>query len=396
MEANLKALSRWAAAAVLIALFIVTSRLIPAEQTAPLTLARPGVAHRGWGRAPNGQPAEIYLLRNARGMEARITTYGATIISLSVPDRAGRMDDIVLGFDTIEGYLSRAYLRDSPYFGAVIGRYTNRISNGRFQLDGKLISLAINNPPNQLHGGKRGFDKVVWEAKAGGGPEADLQLTYESKDGEEGFPGNLRVTVVYTLTEEALKIDYNATTDRDTVVNLTNHSYFNLKGAGEGDILGHQLQLNADQFTPVDAALIPTGELRSVKATPFDFTKPSSIGARINVNDEQLIFGKGYDQNFVLSGTEGTLRLAALLQEPTKGRRLEVWTTEPGIQFYTGNFLRGDLVGIGGKPYIFRGGLCLETQHFPDSPNHPEFPSTTLKAGETYTSHTIFRFGVDD
>ena len=392
----MKALSRWAAVAVLIALFLVASRLIPAEQTAPLTLARPGVAHRGWGRAPNGQPAEIYLLRNAKGMEARITTYGATIISLSVPDRAGHMDDVVLGFDTIEGYLSRAYLRDSPYFGAVIGRYANRISNGRFQLDGKLISLAINNRPNQLHGGIKGFDKVVWEGKAGGGPEADLQLTYESKDGEEGFPGNLRVTVVYTLTEDALKIDYNATTDRDTVVNLTNHSYFNLKGAGEGDILGHQLQLNADQFTPVDAALIPTGELRSVKATPFDFTKPSSIGARIKVNDEQLIFGKGYDQNFVLSGAEGTLRLAALLQEPTTGRRLEVWTTEPGIQFYTGNFLRGDLVGIGGKPYIFRGGLCLETQHFPDSPNHPEFPSTTLKAGETYTSHTIFRFGVDD
>ena len=392
----MKALSRWVAVAVLIALFLVASRLIPAEQTAPLTLARPGVAHRGWGRAPNGQPAEIYLLRNAKGMEARITTYGATIISLSVPDRAGHMDDVVLGFDTIEGYLSRAYLRDSPYFGAVIGRYANRISNGRFQLDGKLISLAINNRPNQLHGGIKGFDKVVWEGKAGGGPEADLQLTYESKDGEEGFPGNLRVTVVYTLTEDALKIDYNATTDRDTVVNLTNHSYFNLKGAGEGDILGHQLQLNADQFTPVDAALIPTGELRSVKATPFDFTKPSSIGARIKVNDEQLIFGKGYDQNFVLSGAEGTLRLAALLQEPTTGRRLEVWTTEPGIQFYTGNFLRGDLVGIGGKPYIFRGGLCLETQHFPDLPNHPEFPSTTLKAGETYTSHTIFRFGVDD
>lgn len=392
----MKALSRWAAAAVLIALFLVASRLIPAERTAPLTLSRPGVAHRGWGLAPNGQPAEIYLLRNAKGMEARITTYGATIISLSVPDRAGHMDDVVLGFDTIEGYLSRAYLRDSPYFGAVIGRYANRISNGRFQLDGKLISLAINNPPNQLHGGIKGFDKVVWQAKVGGGPQANLQLTYESKDGEEGFPGNLRVTVVYTLTKDALKIDYNATTDRDTVVNLTNHAYFNLKGAGEGDILGHQLKLNADQFTPVDAALIPTGELRSVKATPFDFTEPSSIGARIKVNDEQLIFGKGYDHNFVLSGAEGALRLAALLQEPTTGRRLEVWTTEPGIQFYTGNFLRGDLVGIGGKPYIFRGGLCLETQHYPDLPNHPEFPSTALKAGETYTSHTIFRFGVDD
>jgi aldose 1-epimerase len=344
---------------------------------------------------PIGQRAEIYSLRNSKGMEARIATYGATIVSLTAPDRAGRLANIVLGFDSVGGYLSRAYLRESPYFGAVIGRYANRISNARFPLNGTMISLTVNNRPNQLHGGITGFDKVVWEGEASGDAGRSLQLTYQSKDGEEGFPGNLSVTVVYTLTEDALTIDYTATADRDTVVNLTNHSYFNLKGAGEGDILGHELQLNADQFTPVDAALIPTGELRSVRGTPFDFTRPTTIGARIEAKDEQLIFGKGYDHNFVLTGADGTLRLAARVYEPTTGRRLEVWTTEPGVQFYTGNFLRGDLVGNGGKPYRFRGGLCLETQHFPDSPNHAEFPSTTLKAGGTYMSHTVYRFGTD-
>jgi aldose 1-epimerase len=392
---TMEALSRRTAAALLITLLLPASRSIPAEQTAPSKLVQPSFSHQSWGHTPDGSPVEIYSLRNAKGMEVRVTTYGAAIVSLTTPDRDGHMADVVLGFDSIEGYTSRAYLRESPYFGAVIGRYANRINKGRFQLNGKLLSLTINNRPNHLHGGIKGFDKVVWEGRASGDAEPSLQLTYESKDGEEGYPGNLRLTVVYTLTDDALKIEYNAIADRDTVVNFTNHSYFNLKGAGEGDILGHELQLNADQFTRVDATLIPTGELRSVKGTPFDFTQPTMIGARIEAKDEQLIFGKGYDQNFVLTGSDGTLRQAARVHEPTTGRSLEVWTTEPGIQFYTGNFLRGDLVGKGGKPYIFRGGLCLETQHFPDSPNHTEFPSTTLKGGGTYTSQTVFRFSVD-
>jgi aldose 1-epimerase len=347
-----------------------------------------------WGRTPDGVPVEIYTLRNARGMEARITNYGATILGLTAPDRSGHLDDVVLGFDSIGGYTSRAYLRDSPYFGAVIGRYANRIKNGRFALNGSMMSLSINNRPNHLHGGVRGFDKVVWEGKPSG--NANLQLSHESEHGEEGYPGNLRVTVNYTLTDEALEIEYNARTDRDTIVNLTNHSYFNLKGAGEGDVLGHELQLNADRFTSVDANLIPTGELRSVKGTPFDFTNPVTIGARIEESDEQLIFGKGYDQNFILTKADKTLGLAARVHEPTTGRILEVWTTEPGIQVYTGNFLRGDLVGKEGKPYVRRGGLCLETQHFPDSPNHAEFPSTILKADETFMSRTIFRFTADE
>jgi len=391
----MKALSRRTAAALLFALLMPASRSIPAEKTAPLNAVQPNISHQSWGHTPDGSPVEIYSLRNANGMEVRVTTYGAIVVGLTVPDRNGHLADVVLGFDSIEGYTSRAYLRESPYFGAVIGRYANRINKGRFQLNGKLYSLAINNRPNHLHGGIKGFDKVVWEARASGDAQPSLQLTYESKDGEEGYPGNLHLTVAYTLTDDALKIEYSAIADQDTVVNLTNHSYFNLKGAGEGDILGHELQLNADQFTPVDAALIPTGELRSVKGTPFDFTQPTMIGARIEVTDEQLIFGKGYDQNFVLNGTNGTLRLAARVHEPTTGRGLEVWTTEPGIQIYTGNFLRGDLVGKGGKTYNFRGGLCLETQHFPDAPNHPGFPSTTLKADATFASQTIFRFRVD-
>jgi aldose 1-epimerase len=392
----MRALSRWAVVALSIALWLPASRSIHGEQIGPSAPVQAGLTQQDWGHTPDGRPVEVYSLRNAKGMEARIATYGATIISLTAPDRTGHLADVVLGFDTIEDYVSRAYLRESPYFGAVIGRYANRISKGRFQLNGKQISLTINNRPNQLHGGIKGFDKVVWEGKANNGAEPSVHLAYESKDGDEGFPGNLRVTVVYTLTDDALKIDYSAIADQDTVVNLTNHSYFNLKGAGESDILAHELQLYADQFTPTDATLIPTGELRSVKGTPFDFTQPTPIGARIEEKDEQLIVGKGYDQNFSLRGADGTLRLAARVREPATGRRLEVWTTEPGIQFYTGNFLRGDLANSGGKPYVFRGGLCLETQHFPDSPNHPEFPSTMLKAGETYTSQTVFRLGVDD
>jgi aldose 1-epimerase len=381
------------ATALLLASLFFHSDTNPAAQQAKQhgKLSAPDLA---WGRTPDGVPVESYTLRNAKGMEARITNYGATIVGLTAPDRSGHFDDVVLGFDSIGGYTSRAYLRESPYFGAVIGRYANRIKNGRLALNGGMISLSINNRPNHLHGGVRGFDKVVWEGKPSG--NASLQLSYESKHEEEGYPGNLRVTVNYTLTDEALEIEYNARTDQDTILNLTNHSYFNLKGAGEGDVLGHELQLNADRFTSVDANLIPTGELRSVKGTPFDFTNPVAIGARIEKSDEQLIFGKGYDQNFILTKADKALGLAARVHEPTSGRILEVWTTEPGIQVYTGNFLRGDLVGKDGKPYVRRGGLCLETQHFPDSPNHPEFPSTTLRADETFTSRTIFRFSADE
>ena len=337
----------------------------------------------------------MYTLRNGKGMEARIITYGATLVSLTAPDRNGRMADVVLGFDSIKGYTSRAYLRASPYFGATIGRYANRISGGRFLLNGKVVSLSVNNPPNHLHGGFSGFDKAIWGAKAGTNEEPSLQLNYESKDGEEGYPGNLKVRVIYTLRDDALDIVYQANTDRDTIVNLTNHSYFNLKGAGEGDILDHELQLNADRFTPVNEAMIPTGELRPTDDTPFDFKEPVRIAARMSTKDEQLIFGKGYDHNFVLTDQHALLKWAARVREPTTGRTLEVWTTEPGLQVYTGNFLRGDLVGKHGKRYGVRGGLCLETQHFPDSPNHNEFPSTVLSSGETYTSHTIFRLGVD-
>ena len=296
---------------------------------------------------------------------------------------------------SIEGYTSRAYLRASPYFGATIGRYANRIAGGRFFLNGKAVSLTVNNPPNHLHGGFSGFDKAVWEAKAGTKDEPSLQLDYESKDGEEGYPGKMNVTVIYTLKDDALDILYQATTDQDTIVNLTNHSYFNLKGAGEGDILNHELQINADRFTPINEALVPTGELRPTDDTPFDFKKPMRIGVRISAKEEQLSFGRGYDHNFVLIGPHALLKWAARVREPSTGRTLEIWTTEPGLQVYTGNFLRGDLVGKKGKTYGLRGGLCLETQHFPDSPNRNEFPSTVLSAGGKYTSHTIFRFGVE-
>jgi aldose 1-epimerase len=375
---------------VLTALALQTTSPEPVE---PPTMIAPGMFRVAWGRTSNGEAVELYSLRNQKGMEARISTYGATIVGLTAPDRDGRMANVVLGFRSLEGYTSRAYLRESPYFGALIGRYANRINKGRFTINGKTISLGINNQPNHLHGGIRGFDKAVWKAKVNeGADKPNVELTYESKDGEEGYPGNLRVTATYILTEDALEIGYNAVTDQDTIVNLTNHSYFNLKGAGEGDVLEHELQLYADKFTPVDATLIPTGEMRSVQGTPFDFTQPTTIGARIDAKDDQLVLAKGYDENFVLNNADGTLRLSAHLLEPKSGRYLEVWTTEPGIQLYTGNFLRGDLSGENGKIFVFRGGVCLETQHFPDSPNHADFPSTLLKQGQTFSSHTVYRF----
>ncbi|MBI4581023.1 MAG: galactose mutarotase [Planctomycetes bacterium] len=345
-----------------------------------------------WGTV-DGQQVLLYHLSNANGMTADISNYGGIVTRLVVPDRNGRLDDVVLGYDKLADYL-----KATPYFGAIVGRYGNRIAKGRFTLDGVEYKLATNNNENHLHGGLKGFDKVVW-AVAGEGVDAKgvrLTLTYASKDGEEGYPGNLKATVVYTLTHNnELKIDYEATTDKATPINLTHHGYWNLAGAGNGDILGHELMLNADRFTPVDATLITTGELRAVKGTPFDFTTPTAIGARVNQDDEQLKFGKGYDHNFVLNKTGSGMTLAARVFESTSGRVMEVYTTEPGIQFYCGNFLDGSNVGKDGKVYHHRYGFCLETQHFPDSPNkqdNPQFPSAILGPGQTYEHHTVYKF----
>jgi aldose 1-epimerase len=338
----------------------------------------------------NNTPVEIYTLTNANGLEMRVTNYGGIITSLKVPDRSGHVDDIVLGFDTIEGYL-----KDPPYFGALIGRYGNRIAKGQFTLDGKTYRLATNNGPNHLHGGVKGFDKVLWNAMpADGADGVSVTLTRTSPDGEEGYPGNLQVSVRYMLTDKnELAIDYRATTDRPTPVNLTQHSYFNLAADG-GDILGHELMLNANRYTPVDDTLIPTGELAAVEGTPFDFRKATAIGARIGTDNLQLKNGKGYDHNWVLNRTGPGLERAATVFEPKSGRTLEVATTEPGIQLYSGNFLDGTITGTGGRVYKLRSGLCLETQHFPDSPNHPKFPSTIVKPGQTYASRTVLTFGV--
>lgn len=336
-----------------------------------------------WGRTPDGASVELYTLTNAKGSEARIATYGGTVVSLKVPDRSGVMGDVVAGFDSLEGYL-----KPPPYFGAIIGRYGNRIGNAHFSLNGMQYTLARNDGENHLHGGVRGFDKRVWTARLLS-PQS-LELSYVSKDGEEGYPGNLSATVTYTLTDaNELKIEYSATTDKDTVVNLTNHSYFNL--AGEGDILGHQVVMNADRFTPVDKGLIPTGQLRSVAGTPFDFRTVKTIGERIEQKDDQLMLGHGYDHNFVLNRSGSGLDLAAKVTDPKSGRVLEVLTTEPGLQFYTGNFLDGTLEGKG-KTYTRRSAFCMETQHFPDSPNKPNFPSTVLKPGGTYRTTTVYRF----
>ena len=337
-----------------------------------------------FGKMPDGTPVEVYTLSNAHGMEVRITTYGGAVVSLTAPDRNGKFADVVLGMDNLDGYR-----RQPNFFGALIGRYGNRIGHGKFSLEGKTYELPRNDNGNTLHGGPQGFDKRVWQAREVPG---GLELTYVSKDGEEGFPGTLTAKVVYSVTDRnELKIDYTATTDKPTVVNLTNHSYFNLAGAGEGDILQHEVTLYADRFTPVDAGLIPTGELRPVKGTPFDFTKAMAIGARIDQNDEQLKFGKGYDHNWVLNKANGGLTKAAEVYEAKSGRMMEVMTTEPGLQFYTGNFLDG-IHGKGGKAYVRRGAFCMETQHYPDSPNKPAFPSTELKPGETYHTTTVYRF----
>jgi aldose 1-epimerase len=341
-----------------------------------------------WGKGPDGQSVERYTLKNAKGTEASIITYGGIVQALKTADRAGQFTDIVLGFDSLEGYL-----KGHPYFGALIGRYGNRIAKGRFKLNGVEYKLATNNGANALHGGLRGFDKRVWRAREVEGNAQALELTYVSKDGEEGYPGTLTARVVYTLTDNnELKLEYTATTEKDTVVNLTNHSYFNLKGAGQGDILDHKVTINADRFTPVDEGLIPTGELKPVAGTPFDFRTPAAIGSRISAPDEQLKLGRGYDHNFVLNGAQGALSFAARVMEETTGRVMEVHTTEPGLQFYTGNFLDGTITGKNGVVYKHRYGFCMETQHFPDSPNKPQFPSTVLKPDGTYRSTTVYRF----
>ena len=337
----------------------------------------------------NAQKIESFTLKNRRGMEVKIINFGGTVTSIKVPDRNGKFADVVLGFENPDDYL-----KPHPSFGTAVGRFANRIAKGRFTLNGVEYKLAVNNGENHLHGGIKGFDDVFWTAEeinslAGPG----VRLTYLSKDGEEGYPGNLNVTMTYTLTHRnELRIDYIATTDKDTVINLTHHSYFNLAGEGNGDILNHRLKLNAARFTPTDAGSIPTGELRSIRRTPFDFLTPHAIGERINQDDEQLKFGNGYDHNFVINGRMGSLRQAAVVSDPSTGRVMEVWTTEPGIQLYTGNFLDGTLVGKSGKAYQRRSGFCLETQHYPDSPNKPNFPTTTLKKGATFKSTTIYRF----
>jgi aldose 1-epimerase len=349
------------------------------------------IARTPFGRLSDGADVESYTLTNVNGMEVRTIPYGAIIASVRVPDRRGHLADVVLGFDTIDGYTSK-----SPYFGAVVGRYGNRIAKGRFTLDGATYQLATNNGVNHLHGGVKGFDKALWRAEPF---ERDglvgVVYSHTSPDGDEGYPGTLTIHVTYTLTpSNAITVDYDATTDRATPVNLTQHSYFNLAGEGNGDILGHRLTIDADRFTPVDDTLIPTGELAPVTETPFDFRKATPIGARIGADDAQLHYGGGYDHNWILNRQSPDLQHAARLEDPTSGRTLDVSTTEPGLQFYSGNFLDGTITGKAGHVYGKRSALCLETQHFPDSPNHANFPTTILQPGTRFQSKTVFAFGV--
>ena len=334
---------------------------------------------------------KLYTLKNSNGMTMKVTNYGAIITSIMVPDRAGRMADVALGYNRVEDYINAV---DKPYFGAVVGRYGNRIAKGTFKLDGETYSLLKNNGANHLHGGAIGFDKVVWDADYDQSKNT-IALSYLAKDKEEGYPGNLKLKVTYKLTaDNSIVVDYFATTDKSTPINVTQHTYFNLKGEGEGTILDHELMLNAKTFTPVDEGLIPTGEMPAVAGTPFDFTIAKAIGRDINQDHEQLKFGLGFDHNWVLDkgGKDGELTLAARVYEPASGRVMEIQTTEPGIQFYCGNFLDGRLKGKSGKSYVHRSGFCLETQHYPDSPNQSNFPSTILKPGEEHKSQTVFKF----
>jgi aldose 1-epimerase len=333
---------------------------------------------------------KLYTLKNKAGTTVKITNYGAIVTSIITADRKGTMADITLGYNDVSGYMNAV---DKPYFGAIVGRYGNRIAKGKFSIDGKDYKLATNNGENHLHGGVIGFDKVVWDAKID--KPNRITLHYLAKDGEGGYPGNLDINVTYTLTDDnELKIDYLATTDQKTPVNLTNHTYFNLKGEGQGTILGHKLMINAKGFTPVDSGLIPTGKITPVSGTPFDFTTAKAIGRDVGKKDPQLEYGLGYDHNWVLDkgGKDGQLTLAATLYESTTGRFMEVFTQEPGLQFYCGNFLAGNLKGKSGKTYLHRGGLCLETQHYPDSPNQSTFPNTILNPGKKYKTTTVYKF----
>jgi aldose 1-epimerase len=350
---------------------------------------RASIARARYGVLPSGAPVDSFALTSAAGHTMQCIAYGAIITSLRVPDRSGVLDDVVLGHDTLDGYLTA-----SRYFGAVVGRYANRIAFGRFQLDGEAHALTANNGPHHLHGGVRGFDKVLWDAEPFEEPHAvGVRFSYESRDGDEGYPGALVASVEYRLTAAGeLRIGYRATATRPTPVNLTQHSYWNLAGARADTILDHELTIHADEFTPTDASLIPLGELRRVAATPFDFRAPTRIGSRIADDDEQLRRAGGYDHNFVLRSSTAGLRPAARLHDPLSGRTLEISTTEPGLQFYSGNFLDGSIRGKAGRAYGHRAGLCLETQHFPDSPNHPEFPSAILRPGASYASSTVFAF----
>ena len=345
--------------------------------------AKTRVTKQAFGHTAEGTPVDLYSLKDGK-IEVGILTYGGIVATLRVPDRNGKLDDVVLGCDSVEKYVAQ-----TAHFGGIIGRYANRIAHGTFQLDGHTYHIPKNDGDNALHGGLIGFDKVVWEAKEI--PDG-VELTHVSKDGDQGFPGTLTAVVRYTVSGGALRIDYSATTDKDTVLNLTNHSYFNLKGQGNGDVLDTVLKIDASRMTPVDATLIPTGELKSVEGTPFDFRKPHAIGERINADDPQLRLGHGYDHNFVLDHPADQLSEAAEAYEPTGGRILRVLTTEPGTQLYTGNFLDGSITGKEGRVYKQRYAFCLETQHFPDSPNHPSFPSTELKPGQKFHSVTVYEF----
>lgn len=349
------------------------------------------IARAAFGTTPDGRLVDLYTLTNAHGIEVRIMTWGATIVSLRTPDRDSVLGDIVLGYDSLSRYVA-----NSPYFGAVVGRYGNRIARGRFTLDGTTYHLATNNGPNALHGGLKGFDKQVWTADpVRTDSSVGVAMTWISRDGEEGYPGTLTARVTYSLDDhDHLTVRYEASTDKATPVNLTQHTYWNLRGAGNGDILSQVLTLNASRYTPVDPTLIPTGALDSVAGTPFDFRTGHAIGQRIEAKNAQLAIAGGYDHNFVIDRDGPGLVRAARLMDPTSGRTLEIFTTEPGIQFYSGNFLDGTIHGKGGATYLHRGGLCLETQHFPDSPNHPAFPSTILRPGERFQSETRFDFGV--
>lgn len=359
---------------------------------ATMSKTHPPITKADFGKTLDGTPVEIYTLKNANGAEAKIMTYGGIVQSLIMPDKSGKFGDVVLGYDSLDGYLT-----NSPYFGALIGRYGNRIGGGKFTLEGKTYTLATNNGPNSLHGGLIGFDKVVWTARpleTKQGPA--LILTYLSKDGEEGFPGNLTVTAIYTLRDDnALELQYTANTDKTTVLNLTHHSYFNLAGEGNGDILNHVVYINSDKTTPVDKVLITTGEFADVTGTPFDFRTPTAIGARINDPNPVLQYGPGYDHNWVINKPMGQLGQMARVKEPTTGRVMEVWSDEPGLQFYVGNFLDGTIKGKSGVAYQVHTAFCMEPQHYPDSPNKPNFPSVVLRPGQTFHNTIIYKFSVE-